>query len=118
MNVRKLTKYTARAYISPGVVSPPNFTLDRLKTSKNPKHPYAGIALAMPTSTTSTFWFDQPARRWIAGHASEPAMPAAGVSAPMTMSDDAGMCRLVFAKSSAVDVIVVNPSESRNHAPR
>ena len=45
-------------------------------------------------------------------------MPADGVSAPMRMSDDAGMCSVVFAKSNAVDVIVVKPSESRNQAAR
>ena len=45
-------------------------------------------------------------------------MPADGVSAPMTMSDEAGMCSVVFAKSNAVDVIVVKPSESRNQAAR
>lgn len=130
-----LTKYTARTYISAGVVSPPNFTLPFWNTGRKPRHPYAGIAEAIATSTTSTRRFDQPARRWTIGQTSEPRMPAEGVSAPMRTSDDAGMCSVVFPKRRAVEVIVVNPtlgnqyavsgsdeegrpSERRNHAAR
>lgn len=36
-------------------------------------------------------------------------MPARGVMIPITTSEVAGMFREVFAKSIAVDVIVVNP---------
>ncbi len=37
-------------------------------------------------------------------------MPETGVRMPMRMREEAGMCRVVFAKRMAVEVIVVNPA--------
>lgn len=105
-----LTKYTASAYISPAVVRPPNLKVS-LKTGRNPRQPYAGTNDARTRSVTNTRKFDQPIRRCMTGQTSDPSIPAVGASAPTMMSEDGGMCNVVFPKSMAVDVILENPDE-------
>lgn len=80
-------------------------------TGKNPKQPYAGSRLARHTCVTSTRKLDHPRERWIRGQTSEPPIPAILLVMPMTTSDVAGIFRDVFAKSMAVDVIVVKPTQ-------
>lgn len=61
--------------------------------------------------------FDHANRRWKTGQMSEPAMPATGLRMPMSTSEVAGMFSEVFAKSIAVDVIVVKPVPTMSAKP-
>ncbi|KAK7682002.1 hypothetical protein QCA50_014966 [Cerrena zonata] len=61
---------------------------------------------------------DHPNRLWIIGQTILPAIPAEGTTTPIMMSDDGGIWSTVFPKRTAVEVMVVKPSERRNQAAR
>lgn len=49
-------------------------------------------------------------RFWMCGQIRAPRIPAEGVRTPMRTREDAGMCREVLPKRTAVDVMVVKPT--------
>ena len=63
----------------------------------------------MNTRMARTVRFDHWRYFWTRGQMREPRIPAVGVSTPIRMSEEAGICRDVFAKRMDVDVIVVKP---------
>jgi hypothetical protein len=103
-------KNTASPNISPCVVNPPNRPLP-LNAGRNPRQPYAGINDAIITSIISTLKFDHLYLRWKKGQTSEPMIPEVGVRTPTRISAEGCMCKVVFPKRIAVDVIVVKPGE-------